>query len=307
MTAVYASVVSFHTNPYTCGVARFNQALAKSLQVSIESVLQFEASQETVSLLSLKFDEIPEAMSERLLENLDQQLAAFDLFLHGINQSAIESKYIAKARRVIVASREYADLIQEQRSDVIALFAPGAGVSGLRSTFDITLLTFGMAHKIRSDGYRKLGAMLKTDSRTFQLEISTALHDGTSFSEDFFSVGSEIGEVFEGNVSFLGFLADDEVSRRLTNADALVAFFPSGVRENNTTVLSAMEHGCAVITNLDEYSPPWMKHGESVFDVNQLASFPSNEELLVVRIGAKNAVSPYTFEQLSKLLMDREK
>ena len=307
MTAVYASVVSFHTNPYTCGVARFNQALAKSLQVPIESVLQFEASQETVSLLSLKFDEIPEAMSERLLENLDQQLAAFDLFLHGINQSAIESKYIAKARRVIVASREYADLIQEQRSDVIALFAPGAGVSGLRSTFDITLLTFGMAHKIRSDGYRKLGAMLKTDSRTFQLEISTALHDGTSFSEDFFSVGSEIGEVFEGNVSFLGFLADDEVSRRLTNADALVAFFPSGVRENNTTVLSAMAHGCAVITNLDEYSPPWMKHGESVFDVNQLASFPSNEELLVVRTGAKNTVSPYTFEQLSKLLMDREK
>ena len=307
MTAVYASVVSFHTNPYTCGVARFNQALAKSMQVPVESVLQFEASHETVSLLSLKFDEIPEAMSERLLENLDQQLAAFDLFLHGINQSAIESKYIAKARRVIVASREYADLIQEQRSDVIALFAPGAGVSGLRSTFDITLLTFGMAHKIRSDGYRKLGAMLKTDSRTFQLEISTALHDGTSFSEDFFSVGSEIGEVFEGNVSFLGFLADDEVSRRLTNADALVAFFPSGVRENNTTVLSAMAHGCAVITNLDEYSPPWMKHGESVFDVNQLASFPSNEELLVVRTGAKNAVSPYTFEQLSKLLMDREK
>ena len=307
MTAVYASVVSFHTNPYTCGVARFNQALAKSLQVPIESVLQFEASQENVSLLSLKFDEIPEAMSERLLENLDQQLAAFDLFLHGINQSAIESKYIAKARRVIVASLEYADLIQEQRSDVIALFAPGAGVSGLRSTFDITLLTFGMAHKIRSDGYRKLGAMLKTDSRTFQLEISTALHDGTSFSEDFFSVGSEIGEVFEGNVSFLGFLADDEVSRRLTNADALVAFFPSGVRENNTTVLSAMAHGCAVITNLDEYSPPWMKHGESVFDVNQLASFPSNEELLVVRTGAKNAVNPYTFEQLSKLLSKREK
>ena len=307
MTAVYASVVSFHTNPYTCGVARFNQALAKSLQVPIESVLQFEASQETVSLLSLKFDEIPEAMSERLLENLDQQLATFDLFLHGINRSVIESKYIAKARRVIVASREYADLIQEQRSDVIALFAPGAGVSGLRSTFDITLLTFGMAHKIRSDGYRKLGAMLKTDSRTFQLEISTALHDGTSFSEDFFSVGSEIGEVFEGNVSFLGFLADDEVSRRLTNADALVAFFPSGVRENNTTVLSAMAHGCAVITNLDEYSPPWMKHGESVFDVNQLASFPSNEELLVVRTGAKNAVNPYTFEQLSKLLSKREK
>jgi hypothetical protein len=307
MTAAYSSVVSFHTNPYTCGVARFNQALAKSMQVPIESFSQFVASRQKVSLLSLKFDEIPVEVSERLLEGLNQESAVFDLFLHGINRSAIENKFITKASRVIVASREYADLVSEQRKDVIALFAPGAGMSGLRSTFDITLLTFGMAHKIRSEGYRKLGAILKPDSRTFQLEISTALHDGTSFSEDFFSVGSEIGEVFDGNVSFLGFLADDEVSRRMTNADALVAFFPSGVRENNTTVLSAMVHGCAVITNLDEYSPPWMKHGESVFDVNQLAEFPSSAELSAVRIGAKKAVGPYTFEQLSKLLSNREK
>jgi hypothetical protein len=277
------------------------------MKVPIESISQFVASQEKVSLLSLKFDEIPIEVSERLLEDINQESAVFDLFLHGINRSAIETKFIAKASRVIVASREYADLIAEQRKDVIALFAPGAGMSGLRSTFDITLLTFGMAHKIRSEGYRKLGAILKLDTRTFQLEISTALHDGTSFSEDFFSVGSEIGEVFDGNVNFLGFLADDEVSRRLTNADALVAFFPSGVRENNTTVLSAMAHGCAVITNLDGYSPPWMKHEESVFDVNQLAEFPSSAELSAVRIGAKKAVGPYTFEQLSKLLSNREK
>ena len=223
MTAAYSSVISFHTNPYTCGVARFNQALAKSMQVPIESISQFVASQEKVSLLSLKFDEIPVDVSARLLEDINLESAVFDLFLHGINRSVIETKFIAKANRVIVASREYAELIREQRKDVIALFAPGAGMSGLRSTFDITLLTFGMAHKIRSEGYRKLGAILNPDSRTFQLEISTALHDGTSFSEDFFSVGSEIGEVFEGNVSFLGFLADDEVSRRMINADALVA------------------------------------------------------------------------------------
>jgi hypothetical protein len=50
-----------------------------------------------------------------------------------------------------------------------------------------------------------------------------------------------------------------------------------------------------------------MKHGESVFDVNQLAEFPSSAELSAVRIGAKKAVSPYNFEQLSKLLSKREK
>ena len=58
-------------------------------------------------------------------------------------------------------------------------------------------------------------------------------------------MNTEISAVFGGNVSFLGFLADGEVSRRIVAADALIAFFPHGARENNTTVLSAMAQGGA--------------------------------------------------------------
>jgi len=242
--------------------------------------------------------------AEDMLALLDQVDAKFDLFLHGVSQSEIENRYIDKARRVIVATREYAEIVRAQRPDVLSCFAPGATDSSKKTNVDITLLTFGMAHKIRSDGYRKLGEILASDKRSVQLEISTALHDGTSFSEDFFSVGSEISEVFNGNVSFLGFLADDEVSRRLRAADALVAFFPSGVRENNTTVLSAMAHGCAVITNLDSLSPSWMKHNDSVFDISQLNTFPTNADLTRVGIAARVAVSPYSFESLATLLTD---
>jgi glycosyltransferase involved in cell wall biosynthesis len=240
--------------------------------------------------------------AEDMWTQLDQVDAKFDLFLHGITQSEIENRYLNKARRVIVATREYAEIVRAQRPDVLSYFAPGAVDSSKKTNVDITLLTFGMAHKIRSDGYRKLGEILTADERSVQLEISTALHDGTSFSEDFFSVGSEISEVFNGNVSFLGFLADDEVSRRLRAADALVAFFPSGVRENNTTVLSAMAHGCAVITNLDSLSPSWMKHNDSVFDISQLNTFPTNAELTRVGIAARVAVNPYSFESLATLL-----
>jgi glycosyltransferase involved in cell wall biosynthesis len=159
-----------------------------------------------------------------------------------------------------------------------------------------------MAHKIRVDGYRKLGEILHGDSRSFRLEISTALHEGTTFSEDFFTVGKDIREVFDGNVSFLGFLADEEVSNRMRAADALVAFFPHGVRENNTTVLSAMSHGCAVITNIDKYSPSWMIHGSSVFDIDKMTNFPSGRELEEVGRNAKQAVAPYSFSQLSKII-----
>jgi len=304
MTNLYSSVVSYHTNPYTCGVARFNQALAKEMRIPVCSVSKFVPSSKSISLLSIKFEEMSTKSAEEMWTQLDQVSAKFDLFLHGVTQSEIENRYINKARRVIVATREYAEIVRAQRPDVLSYFAPGATDSSKKTNVDITLLTFGMAHKIRSNGYRKLGEILASDKRSVQLEISTALHDGTSFSEDFFSVGSEISEVFNGNVSFLGFLADDEVSRRLRAADALVAFFPSGVRENNTTVLSAMAHGCAVITNLDSLSPSWMKHNDSVFDISQLNTFPTNAELARVGIAARAAVNPYSFESLVTLLTD---
>jgi glycosyltransferase involved in cell wall biosynthesis len=188
------------------------------------------------------------------------------------------------------------------RPDAIATFAPGAPVIQQQTGFDLTLITFGMAHKIRFERYKKLGELLSKDSRRVQLEISTALHEGTTFSEEFFSINTEISGVFGGNVSFLGFLADAEVSRRILNADALIAFFPHGARENNTTVLSAMAHGCAVITNLDARSPSWMQHGESVFDIGELEVFPSGEELQRVGKNAINAVSPYSFSALANQL-----
>ena len=304
---LFTCVVSYHTNPYTCGVARFNKSLADSLGVPLVGVVGYIQNPDGIALLSLKFEEVDKHSAKELLASIKKTDTQFSILLHAVTDIAIEQDYIALAKNVYVASRWDAEMMQPKRSDVITLFAPGAPVTATGKEFDLNLLTFGMAHKIRTEPYRKLGKLLHSDDRSVQLEISTALHEGTSFNEDFFSVGAEIAEVFDGNVSFLGFLADDEVSRRMTEADALVAFFPSGVRENNTTVLSAMAHGCAVITNLDEYSPPWMKHGESVFDVNQLTSFPSSTELSAVRIGAKKAVSPYTFEQLSKLLLKREK
>ena len=298
----YSSIVSYHTNPYTCGVARFNQALAHSLGIHVISVADFIVAPDSFPLLSIKLEEIPDALAIKLLGAVGK--VKFDSLLHGIQGSDMESVLILNSRKLFVASAEQADQLRLVRADVIAVFAPGAPPAIPEALFDLTLLTFGMAHKIRAGGYRKLGELLKSDKRSVQLEISTALHEGTSFSEEFFSIGSEISEAFAGNVRFLGFLSDVEVSSRLRRADALIAFFPNGVRENNTTVLSAMSHGCAVITNVDKYSPAWMEHGKSIFDINRLSKFPSTQEIQVVRNGAVEAVSPYSFGSLSEILMN---
>lgn len=298
----YGCIVSYHTNPYTCGIARFNQSLARSFGVDVVSVAEFISDVVDLPLLSLKLEEMTEQTALELFDQLSKSGIRFDLLLHGIQNSELERRFLLGARKVIVASAEHSDEIRPLRHDVVTLFAPGASPTGDSKSFDLSLLTFGMAHKIRADGYRKLGQILRTDHRSIQLEISTALHEGTSFSEEFFSVNTDISEAFQGNVRFLGFLADAEVSRRMREADALVAFFPAGVRENNTTVLSAMAHGCAVITNVDHYSPKWMKHGESIFDIDRLSAFPSNRELKEVGQGALTAIEPYTFERLSELL-----
>ena len=304
----YSAIVSYHTNPYTCGVARFNHSLATTTGVplvTLESYLGSSGSSEV--LLSIKLEEIDAPTLLLLAQKLKSGVSPYLLFLHATDGSDLEVELCTAAVRVFAASAEIANKIRAVRGDVIAVFAPGAPILPRQTPVDCTLLTFGMAHKIRSDGYRHLAKLMVGDRRTFRLEISTALHEGGTFDESFFGVGEEISVAFAGNVRFLGFLADAEVSDRLFEVDALVAFFPRGARENNTTVLSAMTHGCAVITNLDAESPPWMVHNETVFDVNRLTSFPDKAILRQVGEAAAITAAGFNFDQLALILRDSGK
>ncbi|MFM7880191.1 MAG: hypothetical protein ACKO80_07850, partial [Acidimicrobiaceae bacterium] len=74
------------------------------------------------------------------------------------------------------------------------------------------------------------------------------------------------------------------------------------VRENNTTVMSAMAHGCAVITNLDSLSPEWMKHSQNIFDINKLESFPDIAQIESVKKNAQLAVVEFGFDRLASLI-----
>jgi hypothetical protein len=302
MSLNFSCVVSFHTNPYTCGVARFNRSLADEMQIPLLSIDAFATAPLANALVSVKFDEMSPEAIVLLGSTLLEGASPFSLLLHDVHKTPEEVAFCRRAVKVFAANAELCAKLQDVRPDALPAFAPGAAEQKKSGTFDLTLITFGMAHKIRSDRYKKLGQLLRGDARSAQLEISTALHEGTSFSEEFFSVNTEISEAFEGNVSFLGFLADGEVSRRIVAADALVAFFPKGARENNTTVLSAMAHGCCVITNLDEGSPSWMKHSDSVLDIDQLTELPSAQELRRVGNAARDAVAPYSFQHLAAFL-----
>ena len=84
----------------------------------------------------------------------------------------------------------------------------------------------------------------------------------------------------------------------------MLAFFPNGARENNNSVLSAMWLGTPVITNLDSWSPSWLKHGETVFDINRLEEFPSKGKLKEVGEFGRSATEHLTYQSLVSLFQN---
>jgi len=298
---VPSAVISFHVNPYTCGVARFNASLAAALGVPMRG---FDALGDDTGrpIVSVKTSEVDAAGHDRLAEMVRSR-RSYDVLLHGWTNSTLEHELVRRAARVFGASAEIADAMRAVRDDVVGVFAPGAAVQAPPAPCDVRLMTFGMAHKIEAGRYAALGRLIRADGRSFRLEVSTAIHEGSAFDESMFSVSGEVAVAFGGDVAFLGFLADGEVSRRLRECDALVAFFPAGVRENNTTVMSAMAHGCAVITNLDDRSPAFMRHADTVFDVHRLERFPLLEDLSRVGAAARSAVADLGFPDLAAAIV----
>lgn len=301
---MFTRVVSVHTNPFTCGVARFNRSLADELGVAMIPLSEYLAeSCIDGALLSLKMEEVPESQSFDLISAVVVNATSFTYFVHDFTNCELQRVLSSRASRVFANSAELAHKLSELRQDTVAVYSPGARVRPQLGVPEIRLLTAGMAHKIRSDGYSALERVLKGDSRHIRLEITSAIHEGQRFDEAFFSVSQEIRRVFQHEIHFCGFLSDDELSQRLHEVDAYVAFFPGGVRENNTTVLSAMTHGCPVITNLDADSPPWMRHGDTLFDINSLETFPSGEELERVGIAGMHVASQFDFRRLAEILL----
>jgi hypothetical protein len=302
---MFDAVVSYHLNAHTCGVARFNRDLAQTLGIPLVGIRDAFWRSARHPLVSIKKSEIADEDGEWLLGSINEP---FSLILHSFEHSPFELSLLVRASRILALNEEIGEFVKVIRPDVRVGFAPGLAVLGTEyERTDISLITFGMAHKIQPARYAKAGQLLERSGKTFRLEISSALHEGTQFDDSFFDVHEEIAASFGGNVSFLGFLADAEVSRRLNSADVMLAFFPSGVRENNSSVMGAMNHGLAVVTNLDDHSPRVFEHGKTVLDIDRLDEFPSVETLKAIGRAGREVVRHYSFAQLAeKFLLSEE-
>src|SRR5262249_50814662 len=164
---------------------------------------------------------------------------------------------------------------------------------------EISVFSFGMAHKVRAEHYRRLRSLLEATGKTYCLYLSTALHDNTTFDQSFTQAFDELKVIFDGNVYFLGYLSDTAVFNHLTDATFFAAFFEDGVRANNTSVHAAMHCGAIVITNLDAHSPRSFVHLESVVDIRTCEALPTDAaDMTRIREGARRAADAFSWDAL---------
>jgi len=272
-------IAGYHLNPWTCGIAKFNAILSRHLEVPVVGIRAVELGAYQRPLLSIKLEEFRQEDAADLDLWSQAHAGAFELFLHAFDGTPIEQRLLASAGRVYCGNAELQHELSVMRPDVVELFCPGTILNPQRfQQSDLSIFTFGMAHKIRVPLYRRLRDLLEASGRSYSVYVSTALHENTGFDDSFVVRFEELQALFNGRVYFMGYLSDTAVYNQLVDSTFLAAFFEKGLRANNTTVNAAMECACAVITNLDDYSPAGLVHMKNVIDVNRCDQLPGPED-----------------------------
>jgi hypothetical protein len=293
-------IAGYHLNPWTCGIAKFNDILARHLDLPVVGIRAVELGGYRRPLLSVKLSEFSESDAADLDLWSQSHAGQFELFLHAFDGTEVEKRLVKNAGRVYCGNRELFETLRVPRPDIQELFCPGTILNPARfQDTDLKVFTFGMAHKIRVPLYRRLRDLLDATGQSYSIYVSTALHENTSFDGSFVVRFEELQALFGKHVYFMGYLSDTAVYNHLIDCSYLAAFFEKGLRANNTTVNAAMECGCSVITNLDEFSPKGLVHMKNVIDINVCDRLPDAAETERIGLAAREiAHTKYGWDQL---------
>jgi hypothetical protein len=231
-------------------------------------------------LLSFKVSELSPDERDRFGEMLDTRTDPYEVYLHDWTGSELERQLLLRAARVHCGNAEVREQVLALAPDATLLWTPG--LLRDRRVFtpaEVSVFSFGMAHKIQTTLFRRLRRLLDDCGRSYVVYVSTATHETKSI-RDAQSVFEEMDEIFPDRLFFMGNLSDVAVYNQLRVSDFYAAFFPDGVRANNTSVAAALEFGSVVLTNLDRHSPPELRHMENVIDINRCEALPGDPLVL---------------------------
>lgn len=288
----FDAVVSYHTDPHTCGTARFNAMLAERLGVPLTRLLR----KWICPLVSLRFDEI---VADGVRVDADR-CGEYGLILH--DWQDVFAPLVAGASVVYAANPALARTARALNPHVIDIWCPSTIVCPHPEQAARSILTFGMLHKFDAARYRRLKDLLDAGGTPYELLVSYSVHHGKPADErhlieqfeDVF--GSSYHDAGLARVTILGQLSDTALIRELPRVVAVAVFYDPAVRANNTTAWLALEWGRCLITNLDADSPAAFVHGETVYDINQLTAWPTDKARVSQQ--ARAVASAYSWERL---------
>jgi hypothetical protein len=293
------AVVTHHVDTYRSGVARFNAILAGKLGVPMVPLRDLAGARPECPLLSFKVEEFDDAAVSAVEAWLALSPAEWDVFQHVWSGSELEQRLVNAARRVLCGNAEIQRELAGSVPHAELLWSPATILDNRTfPTADISVFSFGMAHKLQVASFEHLRDLLEATGRSFAVYVSAANHETASIREAEV-VFAEMQELFPTSLFFLGNLSDVAVSNYLRESTFFAAFFPGGVRANNSSVMAALEHGSVVLTNLDEDSPPEYVHLESVVDVERCDALPLDPQMLetlsrnAVEVARKHSWEPF--------------
>lgn len=285
------AILSYHLDPMTCGVAKFNHALAERLGVPMFRAT-FDASRIVQRpLLSVKLGEYRECPMI--------PATPFDLLLHDPPVKDVEWDLVFRARRVYAANPDIATHLRPRCASVETIFCPST-LHGNADRPERTILTFGMAHKVTSAYYERLRDVLDAAGEPYAILLSTGVHEGSPWSEALTGSADRLRTVFGDRLRVLGYLADDALAHELAHCTAAAAFFEPALRANNTSAWAVLEAGKPLITNLDANSPQGISH--AVMDIAQMARWPHESVLSAAGVYGKRYVSHFSWDALVNVI-----
>jgi hypothetical protein len=291
------AVLTYHTDTFRCGVARFNVALAERMGVPC---LPLRKQPVAYPLISVKTAECLDGGAR------DWALVAtfwglYDFFFHDVPRGLCVNDVVRAARRVFAANDHIANGLREIRPDVITAFCP-ATITANPPRSGLRILTFGMAGRTPLAYFEKLKAVLEASHVDYSVNLSCAVHEGSSWEQTIGEAAERLRPIFGVHFRLLGFLADDALVEEMKRSSGVALFYDPAVRANNTTLWAALEQGCPVVTNLDADSPPELQHDVNVWDIAQMREWPMAERARVLRAGGRKVVEAYSWDRLLEVL-----
>ena len=257
------AVVTLHTNPLTCGVARCNQQIAQRLGVPMVPLAALPHVRYTCPLVSLKWAELPPALQMVVPH---WSFPAGTRFLwHDAGCPSLRERYPSQfAHEVGIPA-------------TVDLLKP-TPAHGLR------WFSLGMAHKLTVPLYQQAARLEKPGS----IWVSAWLHDGTTW-DTMLPTLEQLNLI--APTTLLGSLTDAALAWVWPEVDVFVAFFRDGLQANHTSVHAALDAEIPVLTNWGPLTPADLKR--RTVDLSHLTAWPTKWP---------SGPSPYTWERLMEAL-----